>query len=210
MADLFTNTQDDGGGVDGEDISSRMLSPPDMEETSLVSIQTLLKYLGIEGRPGTEETPHRLRKVLQEFRVKVHPPEVTLFEQESDTLVMVSDIPFFSFCEHHLLPFFGTAAVAYIPDGKIIGLSKIPRIVEHFSRQPQNQERITTQVADFLHIGIRDFDPLGVAVVLRARHMCMEMRGVRAYGTYTVTSALKGEFLSQGDLRSELVQLLKS
>ena len=101
---------------------------------------------------------------------------------------MFSNIPFFSLCEHHLAPFFGTASIAYIPNDKIVGLSKLPRTLDHFARQPQNQERITQQVAQYL---MEKLNPQGVAVVIKARHLCVEMRGIKKHDCYTTTSAMK-------------------
>jgi GTP cyclohydrolase I len=133
--------------------------------------------------------------------------EVTTFPSDGyDEMVVVRDISFYSVCEHHLLPFHGTADVAYIPNKRIVGLSKIPRIVEHFSRRLQNQERITRQVADAITEYV---EPWGVGVVLRARHMCMEMRGVKQQAE-TVTSHLLGSFRQDDKQRAEFLALSRS
>ena len=122
-------------------------------------------------------------------------------------MVIVKDIPFYSMCEHHLLPFFGKAHIAYIPsDNKIIGLSKLARIVDNFAKKPQVQERLTSDVADFLNENIQ---PKGVAVIMEAEHMCMTMRGARAAGAKTQTSALRGIMRSDAKSRAEVLSLLK-
>lgn len=158
-------------------------------------------------REGTEETPVRFAKFWQEWVKRKQDFNLTTFDAEGmDQLIIQKNIPFYSMCEHHLLPFFGEAVVAYIPKGKIVGLSKLARLVEYHSSRPQNQERITQQVANQLQEAL---DPVGVAVVLKARHMCMEMRGVRSYGTTTTTSYLTGAFLKEQALRQEFFDLAK-
>ena len=124
--------------------------------------------------------------------------------RDSEMIVQL-DIPFYSFCEHHLLPFFGKGYIAYVPEKKIVGLSKLARSLEMFSRRLQNQERITNQVAEFLQKGL---NPKGVAVVLKARHMCMEMRGVKTSDTHTITSKLLGSFKSDERTRAEFLNLI--
>ena len=132
---------------------------------------------------------------------------VKLFnEEKNEEMVIVRDIPMYSMCEHHLLPFIGRAHIAYIPrDGKVIGLSKLARIVDSFARRPQLQERLTSQIADFLD---EQLDPLGVAVVIEAEHLCMTMRGARASGAQTRTSALRGTMRSDARARAEAISLL--
>src|SRR5207253_11361108 len=120
-------------------------------------------------------------------------------------MVIVKDIEIYSLCEHHLLPFFGKAHVAYIPNGKIVGLSKIPRVVDAFSRRLQVQERLTTQIRDCIHDTIK---PLGVAVVIEAKHLCMLMRGVQKQNSVATTSAFTGEFLENEKTRAEFIQLV--
>ncbi len=171
-------------------------------------ISDLLPHIdGDAGREGLRETPKRYINFLKEF---VNPPEFkfTTFANESpdSEMVIVKDIPFYSLCEHHMAPFFGIAHVAYLPGEKIVGLSKIPRVVDLFSRKLQNQERITDQVAGYLMTHLL---PLGVAVVLEARHMCMEMRGVRKAGTSTITSAMRGKFKTEINTRQEFLNLIK-
>ncbi len=157
-------------------------------------------------REGIKETPRRYAAFWKEF---LSPPDFnpTTFSSEGyDEMVMQTNIPFYSICEHHLLPFFGTGTIAYIPDKQIIGLSKLARMLEHFSRRLQNQERITSQVAECLQEAAL---PKGVGVILTARHLCMEMRGVQKTGTSTTTSALRGVFKSRPQTRSEFLGLVK-
>jgi GTP cyclohydrolase I len=128
-----------------------------------------------------------------------------LFEQEYDEMVAVRDIPFYSLCEHHLLPFFGTCHVAYVPAGRVVGLSKIPRLVEVFAHRLQLQERMTREIAEALASTVR---PAGVGVVVEARHLCMEMRGVESSGS-TVTSCLLGAFRDDARTRNEFLELVR-
>ena len=170
-------------------------------------ITLLVKNMaGGEPREGLLATPRRYASFLQEVTTQ---PEFTptVFDGEGyDEMVIQTGITFYSMCEHHLVPFFGTAVVAYVPDKKIIGLSKLARMVDFYSRQLQNQERITTQVADRL---LDATQPKGVAVALRARHLCMEMRGIRKPGAETTTSVLRGVFKSNPQTRSEFLQFTR-
>jgi GTP cyclohydrolase I len=155
-------------------------------------------------REGLRDTPKRYEKFLEEF-LKPAPFKLTAFDNEGyDEMVVQTNIPFYSICEHHLVPFFGTGAIAYIPKKKIVGLSKLARTLDHFSRKLQNQERITMEVAEFI---MNTLDPKGVGVVLHARHLCMEMRGVEKPGTYTTTSCVKGNFKSRPETRAEFLRL---
>lgn len=171
-------------------------------------IAELLKHLDKEpGREGLRDTPQRFNKFLDEF-LNPEPPKITVFNSEGyDEMVIQTNIPFYSICEHHLLPFFGQGAMAYIPDKKIVGLSKLARILDHTSRRLQNQERITEQVAEFLQEAIR---PKGVGVILQARHLCMEMRGVQKPETLTTTSAVRGLFKVDPRTRAEFIELVKA
>jgi GTP cyclohydrolase I len=128
-----------------------------------------------------------------------------LFDESYSEMVVVRDISFYSLCEHHLLPFFGVCHVAYIPNGKIIGLSKIPKLVKAFSRRLQVQERLTNEIADVL---MREVAPLGVGVIMEARHMCMEMRGAESLNSPTVTSSMLGLFRTDGRTRDEFLALI--
>ena len=130
------------------------------------------------------------------------PPITTFDAEQTDEMIVLRAVPFFSLCEHHLLPFVGTATVGYVPTDRIVGLSKIPRIVHHFARGLQNQERLVQQVANCL---VETLRPKGVGVILHARHLCMEMRGVQIAGTITTTSALRGVFLEDARCRREFL-----
>ena len=170
-------------------------------------IAELIKHLDKEPlREGLRGTPQRYKKFLDQF-LNPEPPKITIFKNEGyDEMVIQNKIPFYSLCEHHLIPFFGYGAIAYIPDKNIVGLSKLARILDHVSRRLQNQERITVQVADFLEEAIH---PKGVGVILSARHLCMEMRGIHKPEVLTTTSCLKGRFKSDPRTRAEFIQLAK-
>jgi GTP cyclohydrolase I len=161
-------------------------------------------------RDGLEQTPERVEKALT-FLTKGYRENPTetlrdaLFDVDYDEMVIVKDIEMFSLCEHHMLPFFGKVHVAYIPNGKVVGLSKIPRLVEVFSRRLQVQERMTQQIADAIQNAIT---PQGVGVVIEARHLCMMMRGVEKQHSSTVTSAMVGVFQKQ-NTRSEFLSLVR-
>lgn len=162
-------------------------------------------------REGLLETPKRVANMYEEiFAGLTEDPKqhIKLFnEQSNDEMVIVKDIPFYSMCEHHLLPFFGKAHIGYIPsDNKIIGLSKLARIVDNFAKKPQVQERLTSDIADFLNDNLQ---PKSVAVIMEAEHMCMTMRGARAAGSKTQTSALRGIMRTDAKTRAEVLSLLK-
>lgn len=178
-----------------------------MEEPSEL-IAKLLPFMDEnDHREGLQATPARYQKFIKEF-FEAKPFDLTVFENEGyDEMVVQTNIPFYSLCEHHLLPFFGYGSIAYIPKDKIVGLSKLARTLEHFSRRLQTQERITTQVAGFLADKLQ---PKGIGVVLTARHLCMEMRGVAKPGTQTTTSCLKGSFKANASTRSEFLQIIQS
>ncbi len=161
-------------------------------------------------RQGLVRTPQRVAKAWQEltsgYGVDVDQLiNRALFDESYSEMVVVRDISFYSLCEHHLLPFFGVCHVAYIPNGKIIGLSKIPKLVKAFSRRLQVQERLTNEIADIL---MRKVGPLGVGVVMEARHMCMEMRGAESIDSPTVTSSMLGLFRTDGRTRDEFLALI--
>lgn len=176
------------------------------KERAEFDIRNLIDLLDSNSaREGLRETPKRFIKFMNEF---LNPPtfNFTTFDSEGhNEMVIVKDIPFYSLCEHHLAPFFGVAHVGYVPNGRIVGLSKLPRVVDLHSRRFQNQERITTQVADYL---VEHLAPLGVGVILQARHMCMEMRGVQKAGTQTITSAMRGVFENE-NTKQELLKLIR-
>jgi GTP cyclohydrolase I len=162
-------------------------------------------------RDGLAETPERVEKAMA-FLTQGYAMDVrtvlngALFEVEYDEMVMVRDVEFYSMCEHHLLPFFGKVHVAYVPSGRVIGLSKIPRLVEMFSRRLQVQERLTTQIADAIAEAIA---PQGVGVIVEAQHLCMMMRGVEKQHSATVTSAMRGVFKTQTQTRNEFLSLVR-
>jgi len=170
------------------------------------NVVRLLEYFGQDAnREGLKDTPKRYIKFWNEF---LSPPDwkPTTFSAEGyDQMIVQTNIPFHSVCEHHLAPFFGTGHIAYIPNKKIIGLSKLARTLETYSRRLQNQERITNQVVDFL---MKELDPLGVGCVIKAKHMCMEMRGVKKHNTYTTTSALRGVFENK-EQKDEFFKLIE-
>lgn len=176
------------------------------------AIRDLLRQLGEDPeRDGLRETPRRVAKSLQ-FLTSGYRADVgaiinnALFEVEYSEMVIVRDIDFYSLCEHHLLPFFGKCHVAYLPSKKVIGLSKLPRIVDVFARRLQVQERLTKQIADT----IADVtEPLGVAVVMEATHLCMAMRGVEKQNSVTVTSAMHGVFREDARTRTEFLELIR-
>jgi GTP cyclohydrolase IA len=176
-------------------------------------IRELLVRLGENPRrEGLQKTPSRVAASLQ-FLTKGYTEDVkallngAVFKEPYKEMVIVKDIDFFSMCEHHLLPFFGKVHVAYIPNGKIIGLSKIPRLVEMFGRRLQVQERLTQQIAETLY---EVLDPDGVGVVCEARHMCMMMRGVEKQNSLATTSAMLGTFRNNIKTRSEFLTLISS
>jgi GTP cyclohydrolase IA len=162
-------------------------------------------------RDGLLRTPERIEKSMA-FLTRGYKMDVTevlhnaLFDVDYDEMVIVKDVEFFSQCEHHLLPFFGKAHVAYVPDGKVIGLSKIPRLVDVFARRLQVQERLTRQIGDAITEAIH---PQGVAVILEAQHLCMMMRGVEKQHSSTVTSAMLGVFKTQLQTRNEFLSLVR-
>lgn len=178
-----------------------------MSETKITKEQAqeyfrgILEYLGEDtSREGLQETPKRYIKFMEQF-LNVEEFNFTTFDGEgTDEMIIQKDIPFFSLCEHHTAPFFGTATVAYIPDLKIVGLSKLARTVQLYSHKFQNQERITKQIAERLQT---ELAPKGVAVTLKARHFCMEMRGVKTHDVHTVTSKLTGAFKENDSTRAE-------
>lgn len=167
----------------------------------------ILKSLGEDvEREGLNETPKRYIKFMREF---LEPKEFnfTSFDAEgTDEMIVQTNIPFYSLCEHHTAPFFGVANVAYIPNGKIVGLSKLARTVDLYANRFQNQERITTQIAERLQ---EELNPIGVAVTLKAQHLCMCMRGVKKHDTWTTTSKMIGIFKTDINARNEFLSLIQ-
>lgn len=186
---------------------------PDPARTERIAqhVTALLREIGEEPeREGLQRTPHRVGKAMQ-FLCKGYneDPEAilrsALFEEDYRQMVVVKDIDFYSLCEHHMLPFFGKVHVAYIPDGRITGLSKIARVVDVYARRLQVQERLTTQIKECIQ---NTLHPLGVMVVIEAEHLCMQMRGVQKHHAMTVTSDFTGVF-NQAKTREEFMKLIK-
>ena len=176
-----------------------------------VITKQLLKEIGEDpNREGLIKTPSRVSKAWSFFS-KGYKQDLNriindaIFEENAKDMVIVRDIEFFSLCEHHLIPFFGKAHVGYIPNGKVIGLSKIPRIIDMFSRRLQVQERLTHQIADAINSVL---NPKGVSVVMEGRHMCMQMRGVEKQNSFTSTSAMSGQFKKSAETRSEFLSII--
>ena len=193
-------------------------TPDSLEEVTLASLTTenlyreLLTRIGEDPtRDGLIDTPKRMERSMA-FLTRGYAMSVeevlhkALFDVDYDEMVIVKDIEFFSMCEHHLLPFFGKAHIAYVPNGKVIGLSKIPRLVDMFARRLQVQERLTRQIGDAIEETIQ---PQGVAVILEAQHLCMMMRGVEKQHSQTTTSAMLGVFKTQLQTRNEFLSLVK-
>ncbi|HTY16790.1 MAG TPA: GTP cyclohydrolase I FolE [Myxococcota bacterium] len=175
-------------------------------------VAALLKELGEDpGRQGLARTPARVARSLR-FLTQGYDQDPlailndAVFEESYDEMVLVKDLDFYSLCEHHLLPFFGRVHIAYIPDGRIVGLSKLPRMVELFARRLQVQERLTTEIAAAIDTVLR---PRGVAVVIEAIHLCMMMRGVEQQNAFAITSSLRGAFSEDSKTRAEFMELIK-
>jgi GTP cyclohydrolase I len=184
---------------------------PQIQDRLTGLVRQVLAELGEDpAREGLVDTPERVARSLR-YLTEGYGVDASdaigdaLFEQEYDEMVLVRDVQFYSLCEHHLLPFFGVAHVAYQPDGRVVGLSKIPRVVDVFAHRLQLQERMTRQIAEGLERVTR---PHGVAVVVEARHLCMEMRGVEKVGGQTVTSCMLGCFREDARTRAEFLDLI--
>ena len=173
----------------------------------------ILKEIGEDpNREGLLRTPYRAQEAMK-FLTKGYKQDLkdllnnAIFEEDYDDMVIVRDVEFYSLCEHHLLPFTGRAHVAYLPDGKVVGLSKLARLVEGFARRPQVQERLTTQIADAL---MEELSPMGGACIIEAVHTCMTIRGAKKHGSTMVTSALRGLFKENPASRAEILSLIYS
>lgn len=184
----------------------------DKQERFEEAVKTMLEIIGEDvNREGLIKTPNRVFRAWESMMEGYHKDPVkvlneALFDSDNNQMVLIKNIEFYSMCEHHLLPIIGRAHVAYIPDGKVVGLSKIPRMVDIFAKRLQIQEQLTEQIADAINEVIA---PRGVAVVIQARHMCMEMRGVGKTHSATTTSALRGLFLSD-KTRKEFFDIINS
>jgi len=176
-----------------------------------VHVRGILEEMGLDlDDPNLRETDRRVAKMYLEMFAGLEAgsrPRVTTFPNDEgyDTMVMERDIPFYSMCSHHLVPFYGHAHIAYVPNERIVGLSKLPRILEFYAKRPQLQERLTEQVVRFL---VEELKPQGAMVVIQARHLCVEMRGVKKAGALTITSAIRGIF-HQRPIREEFLDLLR-
>jgi len=183
---------------------------PNQTNSEAIIADLLFDIIGEQPREGLQDTPKRVVKAWKHLSSGYNVDIASLLKvfedgaEKYDEMVIVKDIPIYSFCEHHILPIFGTATIAYIPDGKVVGLSKLSRVADAFSRRLQVQERLTTQIADALNDHL---SPKGVGVIIRARHMCMEMRGVCQQGHHTITSALRGCIKDEPCARSEFMKL---
>jgi GTP cyclohydrolase I len=185
----------------------------ELSESLAESYRGIIKELGEDPkREGLLKTPERVAKAMQ-FMLHgygLNPAEMlrsAMFKEKYSQMVVVKDIEIYSLCEHHMLPFFGKAHVAYIPNGKVVGLSKIPRVVDAFARRLQVQERLTNQIRDCLQDAL---EPIGVAVLIEAQHLCMQMRGVQKQNSVTTTSAFTGEFLESEKTRKEFMSIIES
>jgi len=175
--------------------------------------KSIIEQLGENAnREGLLKTPERLAKSMKFLTsgYNINPDDLinqAIFHEEYSEMVLVKNIDIYSLCEHHMLPFFGKAHVAYIPNGKIVGLSKIPRVIDAYSRRLQVQERLTIEIRDCIQ---RTLEPKGVAVVIECCHMCMQMRGVQKQNAQTTTSAFTGLFLSNDSTRKEFINLVQT
>jgi GTP cyclohydrolase I len=198
--------------VNGNGGADKALSPALTDASTQEIYAELLTRLGEDPtRDGLLKTPERVEKSM-DFLTQGYTQSVeevlheALFDVDYDEMVMVRDIEFYSMCEHHLLPFYGKAHIAYIPHGKVVGLSKLPRIVDVFARRLQVQERLTQEISEAIEKAIH---PQGVGVVIEAQHLCMMMRGVQKQSSLTVTSSLRGVFKTQAQTREEFLSLVR-
>lgn len=181
------------------------------QERIAAAVREILKAIGEDPeREGLQRTPQRVAKMYAELfaGLEIDPYEILRvgFEERHHEMVILKDIPFYSLCEHHLLPFLGSVHVGYIPNGRVVGLSKLARVVDAFAWRPQLQERLTSQVADCI---VETLKPDGVAVVVEAEHLCLTLRGVKKPGSRVVTSAMRGQFRRSALTRSEFLSLVR-
>lgn len=180
-------------------------------EAIKLAVEQIIRAVGEDpGREGLKDTPRRIAEMYEEIFAGLKQDaaaELSVgFDEGHREMVVLKDIPFYSMCEHHFLPFYGAAAVGYIPNGRVVGISKIARAVEIFAKRPQLQERLTSQIADAM---MQHLQPDGVAVVIRAEHLCMTMRGVKKPGANMVTSAVRGRFEQSPLTRAEFLSLVQ-
>src|SRR5215203_197675 len=200
------NAPNDADASDAAELKDANVDLPRIEK----AVREILLAVGENPeREGLLKTPNRVARAYSELmaglRTEPRTHLKTVFRERYDEVVLLRDIQFHSLCEHHLLPFTGRAHVAYLPDGKVVGLSKLARLVEGFARRPQVQERLTTQIADAL---MEELNPMGAACVIEAVHTCMTMRGAKKHGSVMVTSALRGIFKENAPSRSEILSLM--
>ena len=191
------------------EVTGALSAPMDLKRIKKAVREIIIAVGEDPEREGLRDTPRRVAEMYAEVfsGLREDPADVLSvgFEEGHQEMVIVKDIPFYSMCEHHFLPFHGVAHVGYIPNGRVVGLSKLARAVEILARRPQLQERLSTQLADAI---MRALEPQGVAVVISANHLCMQMRGVRKPGSLTVTSAMRGVFQRSSATRSEFMSLV--
>lgn len=202
--------------MDGRDTAGRQLSTPRVlvdRQRIEAAVVEILQAIGEDpGREGLRETPRRIAAMYAELFSGLHrdPGEylrVGFEEEQHHEMVVLKNIPFYSLCEHHLLPFHGVAHVGYVPNGRVVGISKVARVVETLARRPQVQERLTSQIADLLMDALQ---AKGSAVVIEAEHLCMTMRGVKKPGSRMVTSAMRGLFRDDARTRAEFLSLIRA
>ncbi|MBI2888012.1 MAG: GTP cyclohydrolase I FolE [Chloroflexi bacterium] len=175
------------------------------------AVRAIIEAIGEDPhREGLRETPARIAEMYAELFSGIYEDPIAVlaetFDEGHQEMVILKDIPFYSMCEHHFLPFYGAAHVGYIPRGKVVGISKLARVVEILAKRPQLQERLTSQIADTIEEGLR---PAGVAAVVQAEHLCMTMRGIKKPGSTVVTSATRGVFRTNGKTRAEFMALVE-
>ena len=180
-------------------------------EKIINGVKLILEGIGEkESRDGIKDTPKRVAEMYEEIFAGLEGSEKDLLKpikgETHDEMILIKDIPFYSVCEHHLLPFIGKAHIAYVPAGNIVGLSDLAKALEHFAKRPQVQERLTTQLADFI---MKKLKPRGTMVIIDADHLCMSMRGIKKPGSRTVTSAVRGIFRTKPSTREEMLELIK-
>jgi GTP cyclohydrolase I len=174
-------------------------------------VRLILEGIGEDPeRAGLKDTPRRVAKMYEEIFSGLRTPAEELLKpiegETHDEMILLKDIPFYSVCEHHLLPFIGRAHIAYIPSGSIVGLSELAKVLEHVAKRPQVQERLTSQLADMI---MQKLKPKGAMVIIDAEHLCMSMRGIKKPGSRTVTSAVRGIFRTKASTREEMLELIK-
>jgi GTP cyclohydrolase I len=181
------------------------------EERIVAAMREIIVAIGEDPeRPDLLDTPRRIARMYQELFAGIHFDPCRILseslEESHDEMVIIKDIPFYSLCEHHFLPFYGVAHVGYVPKGRVVGISKLARVVDAFAKRPQVQERLTSQVADSIQ---KCLQPDGVAVVIEAEHLCMTMRGIKKPGSRVVTSAVRGSFRRSALTRAEFLSLVQ-